>query len=270
MIGAARVIDAAPQDLVLTILGAHAHPRAEAAVWSGGLVALLGELGFTEGAARAALTRLVNRGLLARVKAGRTVHYRLTPRAVSVLVEGDERIFALGSADDGRAWTVLWHAIPEDRRVARARLVRRLRFLGFGPVQDGAWLAAHDRAAAVAALLAELDVADHAAVMVGAPAPAPDFAGFVARVWDLGALAARYGEFVAEFGSAAAEDPAAAFALRVRLVHAFRQFALLDPELPADLVPPPAHRAAAVRLFHDLYPTLATPAQRHFDGVMTR
>ena len=60
----------------------------------------------------------------------------------------------------------------------------------------------------------------------------------------------------------------AALVLRTRLAHTFRQFPLLDPELPAGLVPPPIHRADAVRLFHDLYTALAPAAMRRFDEVM--
>lgn len=264
------MFEPAPQDLVLTILGAHVGPRAAATVWSGGLVTLLGEFGFTEGAARVALTRLVRRDLLERVKNGRMVFYTVTPRAAAVLAEGDRRIFGLGRGDAAAAgWTILWHTIPDDQRVARARLVSRLRFLGFGPVQDGTWLAPRDRTAEVADLLDQLGVSAHAAVMLGEPAQVPDFAGFVPRVWDLSALAARYESFVAEFGESAADGPRAAFALRVRLIHTYRQFAMLDPELPIDLVPPPPHRAAAVSLFHRAYPALAPQAQCHFDGVMT-
>ncbi len=261
------MFEPAPQDLVLTILGAHVGPREGAAVWSGGLVALLGEFGFTEGAARVALTRLVRRDLLERVKDGRMVFYTVTPRAAAVLAEGDRRIFSLGRDGSPGPWTILWHAIPESQRVARARLVSRLRFLGFGSVQDGTWLAPRDRTAEVAALLDQLDVSAHAGVMVGEPAQVPDFAAFVPRVWDLDALAARYESFVAEFGDAKAEDPRSAFELRVRLMHTYRQFALLDPELPADLVAPPPCRAAAVTLFHHAYPALAPQAQRHFNGL---
>jgi phenylacetic acid degradation operon negative regulatory protein len=58
--------------------------------------------------------------------------------------------------------------------------------------------------------------------------------------------------------------------LRTTLVHSFRQFPLLDPELPENLVQPPQGRAEAVTLFHQLYPALAAPAQRHFDEVTTR
>src|SRR2546423_5331990 len=149
-----RGFEPAPQDLVISLLGAHVNPRRRA-VWSGGLVRLLDEFGFSNGAARMALNRLVARDLLARNKNGRLVHYTLTPRTVQVLSEGDRRIFSLGR-DSRRVpkWTVLWHAIPDERRTARNRLVQRLRFLGFGSMQDGTWPAAPDRGPQVAGLVA--------------------------------------------------------------------------------------------------------------------
>jgi phenylacetic acid degradation operon negative regulatory protein len=258
----------APQDLVLTLLGSCLRPRGGAEVWSGGLVRLLEEFGFSAGAARVALNRLVGRDLLARTRDGRHVHYALTPRTVTVLAEGDRRIFTLGDAPRAETtWTVLWHSIPDERRVARTRLVRRLRFLGFGPVQDGTWLAPHDREQEVAKLLAEHEVTEYAGVLLGRPATTVDFAAFVGRVWDLDGLAARYESFVEHFRRCQARDDREALLLRTRLVHTFREFPFLDPELPADLVPAPRHRAEAVALFHDLYPALAEGAQRYFDGA---
>lgn len=265
-----RGFEPAPQDLVMSLLGAHVNPRDHDGVWSGGLVRLLDEFGFSSGAARVALNRLVGRDLLAPNKQGRLVHYTLTPRTVAVLAEGDHRIFTLGrTARRVAQWTVLWHAIPEDRRTARTRLVRRLRFLGFGSVQDGTWIAPHDREREVAALVTELEVAEHVGLMLGRPATTVDFATFVARVWDLDELGARYREFVTQFGRHDKEtrDDRHALLLRTRLVHTFREFPSLDPELPEDLVPAPTHRAEAVRLFHDLYPALAPAAQRYFDEV---
>lgn len=265
-----RGFEPAPQDLVLTLLGAHVRPRERAGVWSGGLVRLLEDFGFSAGASRAALNRLVGRDLLARIKDGRLVHYQLTPRTVTVLAEGDRRIFTLGrQAGRPPKWTVLWHAIPEHRRTDRNRLVRRLRFLGFGSMQDGTWIAPHDREREVAALVTELGVAEHVGVLLGKPAAEPHFAAFVARVWDLDELAGRYRAFVGQFRgySAGVRDDRQALLLRTRLVHTFREFPFLDPELPADLVPAPNHRDEAVRLFHDLYPALESGAQRYFDEV---
>src|SRR5437016_3691596 len=264
-----------PQDLVITLLGTYMR-NGERRVWSGGLVRLLGELGFSVAASRVALARLVARGLLAREHHGRFVHYRVTARCAALLEEGDARIFALGRpAHKPEPWTVLWHVIPDERRLERGRLARRLRFLGFGTLQDGTWVAARNREREVVTLLDDLGVANYAGVMVGKPAASLDFAGVAGRVWDLDGLDERYGGFVDAFARYAKRqrtahlDDRAAFKLRTLLVDAFRAFPLLDPELPNDLIPAPEHRSEAVSVFHRLYRALEKPSQRHFDAVAT-
>jgi phenylacetic acid degradation operon negative regulatory protein len=264
-----------PQELVITLLGTYVRPFGDT-VWSGGLVALLGELGFSHGAARVALTRLVRRGLIARIRSGRLVHYRVTPRCDRVLAEGDGRIFLLGSPrDDAGSWTVLWHQIPEDRRLERSRLARRLRFLGFGSVQDSVWVAPHDHSDEVAELLAELDVSEFA-VLFQASAGCGSGVGLatlVSRAWDLSGLVDRYEAFVSEFSPYLAASARSrlldseAFLVRTRLVHLFRGFPFLDPELPDELAPLGLAREPAVATFHELFASLAEPSQRHFEAV---
>src|SRR5690349_10594285 len=223
------------------MLGTYVRPFART-VWSGGMVALLAEFGFSDGAARAALTRLVRRDLIARVRSGRLVHYQLTPRCERLLVEGDGRIFTFGRlpADVG-PWTVLWHQIPEDRRLERSRLARRLRFLGFGSVQDSVWVSPHDHSAEVAELLDELGVAGFATVFVAAVREGPGWAALIGRAWDLSGLEGRYEAFCMEFGSYRRPDSSLAdrdaFIVRTRMTHVFRAFAQLDPELPDELAP---------------------------------
>jgi phenylacetic acid degradation operon negative regulatory protein len=261
-----------PQELVITLLGTYVRPSGDS-VWSGGLVTLLGELGFTEGAARVALTRLVRRGLLERDRAGRLVHYRMTERCERLLAEGDGRIFALGeprAAGDG--WTVLWHQIPEDRRLERSRLARRLRFLGFGSVQDSVWVSPHDHVGEVVELLSELGVSSFATVFLASVGSGPDGLGaLVARAWDLSGLAARYSSFDAEFSPFRRRgvrlDDAEAFRVRTRLMHLFRGFPFADPELPDSLASVSGARARAVRTFHVLYKRLAPASERHFLAV---
>jgi phenylacetic acid degradation operon negative regulatory protein len=261
-----------PQDLVLTLLGTYVRPFART-VWSGGMVSLLGEFGFSDGAARAALTRLVRRDLIARVRSGRLVHYRLTPRCERLLIEGDGRIFTLGRLPtDAGPWTLLWHQIPEDRRLERTRLGRRLRFLGFGSVQDSVWVSPHDHSGEVLDLLGDLGVADSAAAFVASMRPGPGLPAMVARAWDLSGLEERYDAFCSGFqGYVGSQGPSLgdreAFVVRTRLMHAFRAFAQLDPELPDELAPLSRSRARAVEIFDALYTGLAAASQRHFDAV---
>ena len=234
---------------------------------------LLGEFGFSDGAARAALTRLVRRDLIARVRSGRLVHYRLTPRCERLLIEGDGRIFTLGRVPAGVGpWTVLWHQIPEDRRLERTRLGRRLRFLGFGSVQDSVWVSPHDHSADVVELLGDLGVAGHGTVFVASVGAGPGLPALVARAWDLTGLEERYEAFCSEFepylpaGGPSLGDREA-FLARTRMTHVFRAFAQLDPELPDDLAPLSRARTRAADIFESLYTGLAAPSQRHFDAV---
>jgi phenylacetic acid degradation operon negative regulatory protein len=260
-----------PQDLAVTLLGAYVRPHPRP-VWSGGMVHLLGEFGFSTGAARVALARLVRRGLLARIKEGRLVYYTLTERSEHLLAEGDRRIFSLGiDVEWDGTWTILWHSIPEERRVERSRLGRRLRFLGFGSVQDGTWISPHDREQEILELVEELRVEERVGAVLGRPARSLQINELINRAWDLGELTRRYEEFVAAFEPYRGKrlmsqlDDREAFLVRTRLVHAFRQFPFLDPDLPDELMPRHRVRREAAETFHEVYDDLADPAQQHFD-----
>ncbi|MFL5830173.1 MAG: PaaX family transcriptional regulator C-terminal domain-containing protein [Solirubrobacteraceae bacterium] len=260
-----------PQDLVVTLLGTYVRPFGVGPVWSGGLVELLGEFGFSVGAARVALTRLVRRDLISRVRSGRLVHYCVTPRCDRLLAEGDGRIFSLGTArasSDG--WTVVWHQIPEDRRLERSRLGRRLRFLGFGPVQEGVWVSPHDHVLEVDQLLRDLQVESAATTFLASVGASSGLPALVARAWDLSGLVERYESFVREFKPFLRRtlDDADAFLVRTRLMHLFRGFPFVDPELPEELAPIGRPRAAAVEIFHAVYSRLADGSQRHFDAAV--
>jgi phenylacetic acid degradation operon negative regulatory protein len=261
------------QDLTITILGSHMR-RAGGRVWSGGMVKLIGEFGFSPEAARAALSRLVIRGMLERHRDGRMINYALTPTARELLAEGDRRIFSFGRRAPGAdAWTLLWHTIPEDRRVERSRLASRLRFLGFGSLQDATWIAASDREEEVRALAEGLGVGGHVSIFLARISRGSEAAILASGAWDVWDLAPRYEDFLAAFGPLA-EAPARealsdreAFLSRTRLMHSFRDFSLLDPELPDAIAPLQGLRTEAIGTFDAVYEGLADAADRHFEEV---
>ena len=271
---APRATDALqPQDLVLTMLGAHVRQPGQT-VWSGGMVRLLGSFGFTTGSARAALSRLVLRDLLRRTRQARFVHYALGGRAQRLLADGDRRIFTFGrTTAEPELWTIVWHSIPEDQRVARSRLVSRLRFLGFGSLQDATWVAASDREQEVLHVLAELGIAEHASVFVGRQSRETELGALIAQAWRMDDVAARYRHFLADYGPlvrAAGRrglDGERAFVARTSMLHRFRGFPFIDPELPGALDPLGELRRDVVATFDAVYAGLERSASRHFDDV---
>lgn len=259
----------APQQLVTSILGGHA--RGGRLVWSGGLVETLHEFGFSAGSARVALGRLARSYMLARVRDGRFIHYRLTTAGEALMAEGDRRIFSFGrDKRSSDVWTVVWHAIPEEQRLTRWRLARRLRFLGFGQLQDGTWAAPHNMERETGKLLAELDMAEYSIVFLGRPAQSPHFGALIRRGWNLENLAHRYERFNAAISPFLDTPPSRdleAFVVRTLMVHLFRQFPFDDPELLDDSIGVAALRGEAVAMFHELFSTLKEPAQRHFEAT---
>ncbi|MFG1822899.1 hypothetical protein ACGFIJ_10480 [Microbispora bryophytorum] len=71
-----------PQHLLATLLGEYLD-SSEAGLPSTAVVAMLGEFGISESSARAALSRLTKRGLIAVRGSGRPPVYHLTPQAIA-------------------------------------------------------------------------------------------------------------------------------------------------------------------------------------------
>jgi phenylacetic acid degradation operon negative regulatory protein len=262
-----------PQDLVLTIFGTYV--RGGEQVWSGGMVEILESLDFTTGSARAALARLVNRDLLARTRDGRRAFYGATQRAEALLAQGDRRIFSFGREEPRvQPWTVLWHAIPEAERVARSRFASQLRFLGFGSVQDATWVAARDREQEVLVLLRQLGIERYASVLVGRVSTDVPPVALVAQAWDLEDARRRYEAFLGEFDTLRTArgrrgiDAAGAFRRRTLLLHRFRGFPFIDPELPPGVDTVHDLRGEVVACFDEVYAALREPATKHFWAVV--
>lgn len=125
----------------------------------------------------------------------------------------------------------------------------------------------------MAGLLAELDESDHATLFTAQPDAVVGLSALVSRAWDLSGLVDRYDAFDAEFSplrrrrALAALSDREAFLTRTRLVHQFRGFPVIDPELPESVAAVSSPRQRAAATFHELYEGLALASQRHFDAV---
>ena len=69
----------------------------------------------------------------------------------------------------------------------------------------------------------------------------------IAEAWDLAELREHYEQFIEDFPRLRPRGAPATFAAQTALVHAWRRFPFIDPDLPDDLLPPdwPRRRATS-------------------------
>jgi phenylacetic acid degradation operon negative regulatory protein len=234
------------------------------------LVRLLAPLDIAAPAVRTAVSRMVRQGWLVPVRLADGPGYQLTVRAVRRLDEAAARIYRIGQPDwDGRFDVlVLASAGP---RASKAHVANTLTYLGYGRLGDTTWVA--PRAAdEVEGLLAEAGIAYErfSAAHIGGTAGA---SALVRRAWDLGRLARAYEIFTAEQRTALAppgpDTDDGAYAVRFRLLHAWRTFLFRDPQLPATLLPPRWPGTVAADLFDRHAARLRPAADRFVDSCLT-
>lgn len=255
--------------LLLTVLGELVLPRG-GAIWTSTVVRGLGVLGVGERNARQAVARLADQGVVRSEKEGRKARWHLTDQGSHLLTAGSQRIYGFGAggdAWDGR-WLVVLCSVPEDQRTKRHQLRTQLGFAGFGFLGPGVALSPHlEREDAAGAVLADLGLLPGAVIFraeAGAIVAAADLLG---RAWDLDALAADYHGFIAEFGPRAPRTGAARFAALVELVHAWRRFPFVDPEIPDRLLPARWPGRPAKELFDTSHAAWAPGANAWFEGA---
>lgn len=265
-----------PQDLVFTLFGDYLLHR-DGAVWVGTLIKLLRPLGLSAGATRTVLSRMASKGWLGAERVGRRSYYALTARGRRLLEAGEARIYRPPREEpwDG-LWYLVAYSIPEEQRRVRDRLRVRLQWLGFGQLGNGLWLSPHQVRAEVTELAAELGVTEHVEIFRAHYQGHASTSHLVAQCWDLQALDGLYVEFLERHRAAfealrSGSDvltPVQAFVRRFWLVHEYRAFPLLDPYLPAPLLPEDWHGEAASALFEAYHDLLTAPAERYVESVL--
>ena len=271
-------MNARPQDLVFTLFGDQLLHRG-APVWVGSLIELLRPLGLSAGGVRTVLSRMAAKGWLQARREGRRSFYDLTERGRALLEEGEARIYhPPRDAPWDRLWYLVAYSVPEEKRKVRDQLRTRLQWLGFGQLGNGLWISPHHMRGAVNRLAGDLGVAEHVELFRAQYQGYSSVDHLVAQCWDLPALDRRYEEFISRHGpehdrlveglGAGTVGVEEAYVRRFWLVHEYREFPLLDPYLPRELLPAGWHGDEAARLFEACHDLLTTPAERYVESVL--
>ena len=257
------------RSLLMTVLGEFVLPAGRP-VWTWVLVDTLAGFGVAEKSARQALARAAAEGLLVPERVGRRTRWDLTLSARRLLTEGAQRIYDFGRGErtwDGR-WLLLLISVPEAKRDLRHRLRTRLSWAGFGSPEAGVWISPHlGREGEALDVVKELGLAGCAMSFTATFGLIGGEDAMVSRAWDLTGLEQRYEAFLADFGALEPEGPGGVLHAQTRLVHEWRRFPFLDPQLPSALLPANWSGSQAAELFHLRHAEWQPTARRRWDEL---
>jgi phenylacetic acid degradation operon negative regulatory protein len=250
-----------PQSLLLSFLAIHIleHGRA---VYSGSVIDVFARVGVSEEAVRSMLARMVKRDLLSRRRRGRKMYFGLTPRSVGVLRDGHDRVWRTGAVNrdwDG-SWTVVGFSLPEAWRSQRHDLRSRLVWAGFGPLQNGMWIAPGE--VDVSAVVEGLGLEDHLNVLHARAADPTRTDQLIDRAFDTAGIARRYEAFLNRWDRprpavAAPDDLTRQLLLHTDWLHLVRS----DPRLPVEHLPADWPAIRAEQVFRTLAVAYEAPAR---------
>jgi phenylacetic acid degradation operon negative regulatory protein len=262
--------EASARSLLMTVLGEYVLPRA-GTVWTFTLVRTLAMLGVEEKSARQALARSAAEGWVASQRQGRRVRWQLTQPGRLLLSEGAGRIYSFGKAPRSwdQRWLILLVSVPDAKRDLRHRLRTRLSWAGFGTPSPGVWVSPdHGRQNEARQILTELGLAGSSMSFLASYGTIGGQESVARLAWDLDGVARRYQEFIDSFARRRPARGAELLIAQTLLVHEWRRFPFLDPQLPAELLPAGWIGTQAARLFHARHAEWRDGAQLHWDTLL--
>lgn len=264
------------KSLVLDVLGAFVR---DVGGWIAiaDLVSLMAELGVDDQTVRSSVSRLTRKGMLRREARNGQAGYSLTPPALDILAEGDSRIFRqVEPAPIADGWVLVTFSVPEQERAERHQLRNALRWLCYGNLGPGLWIAPRRILEPTMAAVEQLGLADRVDIFEASYCAFGELDQLVNRCWQLGEVRDEYRAFIDEFGPVAERwrelalppEPAAAFRDYVSALHIWRKLPYLDPGLPLELLPGEWEGKAAAELFSDIRSHLEDAARRYVERVV--
>lgn len=255
-----------PGSLIVTFVGCYLR-QIGGWIAVADLIRLLEPSGVTGTAVRQAVGRLKARGFLASERRGSTAGYALTDAGRRDLIPGDSRIFRYGQADLADGWILASFSVPEAERAARHQLRKQLRWLGFGTVGSGVWIAPAALTEPARRLLADGGLDTYVTWFHAHALDRVDPAAW----WDLAELRNQYDAFVDQWRQHHS-DPApladdSSFTVYLALVDSWRVFPRIDPGLPAVLLDADWPGPRAWEVFTALRERWESAGLRHVQGV---
>ena len=268
------------QDIIFTLYGDYIRHRGGKASTSS-LIELLGLLGLSEQAVRSSLSRMSRKGWLTSSRSGRHSSYSQTPKLLTLLEEGAQRIFHPRQDPWDGKWYLLTYSIPEPKRSLRRSLRKRLLWLGFGALHQATWISPRDLRSQVEQVVDSLNIHPYVEFFTAEHRGFSSDQEIVARCWNLNQLNDYYADFLTRYGPSFQEHkaqlsvgdgprPQECFVQRFMLIHEYRASPYVDPNLPRELLPDDWLGYRAAQLFQQYHDLLSEEAEAFADAVLAK
>jgi phenylacetic acid degradation operon negative regulatory protein len=259
--------------LITTVFGDSIAPRGGSA-WLGSLIAVMEPFGIGERLVRTSVYRLVQDGWLQSTQIGRRSYYSLTDEGRERFEQATHRIYGEPAANwDGQWCLLLLSGLnASDREASR----KECGWLGFAALSPNVLAHPMPDVTSLDTTLRRLGVEDNVVVMSGQTVRnEAAMRGLARSSWNLDDIDARYRSFaerfrplIGEYGRNIAVEPKTAFLVRTLLIQEYRKVLLRDPQLPAELLPPDWHGAAAYKLCRNLYRAVYSAADDYLSRAV--
>ncbi|WP_232698881.1 phenylacetic acid degradation operon negative regulatory protein PaaX [Brevibacillus daliensis] len=266
-----------PQSMLFTIFGEYVRNYGSE-IWIGSLTKLMGEFGLTEQAVRAAISRMNRQGWLESRKIGNRSYYSMTPRGKKRLDEAAARIYKVENTQwDGKCCIVSYN-IPEEKRILRDQLRKELAWMGFGMLTTSTWISPNNLTDRIKEVTESYEVTDYVEIFTAEHQGWSSNETLVQKCWNIDEINAAYEEFIHLYRPAYEEllqkveqkagiEDSFCFVEKSKLVHEYRKFLFIDPDLPEELLPKLWLGREADQLFQDYYALLHPGAIRFFEHM---
>ncbi len=266
--------------MLFTLFGDYILHRGDE-IWVGTLIKLCGEFGLSEQAIRSALSRMSQKGWLRVRHVGNKSYYGLTDKGKRKLSEWGQLIYH-GRQDrwDGK-WHLLTYSIPESKRDIRNRLRKSLSWMGYGMLSNATWMCPRDVGPELQNLISSLEIERYVETFTATHKGFSKGKELVARCWDLESINNEYAKFLDNYKPRLEAhksrmtcnehiESSECFVERFMLIHEYRIFPFIDPELPIELLPDGWLGGEAAALFREYHRLLADKANEFFDSLFEK
>jgi phenylacetic acid degradation operon negative regulatory protein len=260
--------DAQPRSLAISLFWIFARNSGDALQVSA-IIRLMESLRIDEQSVRSTISRLKRRGILVPQAHLGQAGYALSEYGRELLRESDDRNFDRRRATLADGWITAVFGVPESERSKRHLLRSRLRWLGFGTVSAGVWIAPSTLLTESQETIRRHDLGNYVDLFTGPHHGPQSTLSRVGAWWDLAEVDATYRDYIATMdpllarAEAGASSDAECFSDFVRALTSWRRLPVVDPGIPHDLLPTEWHADQAAALVARIGSLLAEPAKRH-------